>query len=137
MGRDSMLEVVSRLGGLGITVVMATHLLEDVVRTCDHVVLLDAGRLVSAASTASLVQRTGVVTVDVGPSGAAALVSALRGVGMTAEEQDDGTAEVTVRDPADLDAVRDAVAGLELPLHRLSSRVSSLDELFTPREPVR
>jgi ABC-2 type transport system ATP-binding protein len=137
MGRDSMLDVVSRLGGLGITVVMATHLLEDVVRTCDHVVLLDAGRLVSAASTASLVQRTGVVTVDVGPGGAAALVSRLHDRGLRAEEQDDGTAEVTVRDPADLDAVRDAVAGLELPLHRLSSRVSSLDELFTPREPVR
>ena len=56
---------------------MATHLLDDVQQVCDHVVMIDAGRLVVAGATDSLLERTGIVTVDVGPRGAE-LVAALR-----------------------------------------------------------
>ncbi|MGH8974016.1 MAG: ABC transporter ATP-binding protein, partial [Acidimicrobiia bacterium] len=71
-----------------------------------------------------------------GDEGAAALAGALaeRGVPATAVE---GLVEVTVRGDDDLDAVRDTVAALGLPLYRLSSRAGSLDEAFlTPRAPV-
>jgi ABC-2 type transport system ATP-binding protein len=131
-GREQMLELVARLGGFGITVLMATHLLEDVVRTCEQVVLLDAGRLVSHTTTTALVQRTGVVTVDVGSAGAEALHAGLAKRGLQTTATDDRTVEVTVAGPDDLDAIRDTVAALGLPLHRLSNRVTSLDELFAP-----
>jgi hypothetical protein len=48
----------------------------------------------------------------------------------------DGVVEVTVGSGADLDVLRDTVAKLGLPLHRLSSRLTSLDQLFARQEPV-
>jgi ABC-2 type transport system ATP-binding protein len=129
-GREEMLALVSRLGGFGIAVLLATHLLDDVAAVCDHVVMLDAGRLVTDAPTRSLLQRTGTVTVDVGPAGTEHLARALRSVGLTVAPGDDGTLEVTVATEGDLDTVRDVVAELGLPLHRLTNRLTSLDEVF-------
>ncbi len=134
-GREEMLALVARLGGFGIAVLLATHLLDDVASVCDHVVMLDGGRLVADASTESLLQRTGTVTVDVGPGGSAALASALVGGGLTVTTGEDGTVEVTVATGAELDVVRDAVADLGLPLYRLTNRLTSLDEVFFRPQP--
>jgi hypothetical protein len=40
---------------------------------------------------------------------------------------------VTVQGDEDIDAVRDAVADLGLPLHRMTTRLTSLDEVFLDR----
>jgi ABC-2 type transport system ATP-binding protein len=128
LGRDAMLDLVARLGGLGISVLLATHLLDDVQQVCDHVVMLDGGRLVVSGSTAGLLERTGVLTVDVGPE-RDALVALLESRGLVAVSGA-GTVDVQVQDDADVDRVRDAVAELGLPLHRLTSRNTSLDDVF-------
>jgi ABC-type uncharacterized transport system ATPase subunit len=39
-----MLRLISRLGTFGISVLMATHLLDDVQQVCDHVVMIHRGR---------------------------------------------------------------------------------------------
>ena len=70
--------LVARLGTFGISVLMATHLLDDVQQVCDHVVMIDGGRLVVSGATDALLERTGFVTVDVGPRGDE-LVAALSG----------------------------------------------------------
>src|SRR5215210_32442 len=64
-GRDEMLALVARLGTFGISVLLATHLLDDVQQVCDHVVMLDGGTLVVSGPTESLLERTGTVSVDV------------------------------------------------------------------------
>jgi ABC-2 type transport system ATP-binding protein len=110
---------------------MATHLLDDVQRVCDHVVMIDAGTLVVAGATDSLLERTGRVTVDVG-DGWARLVDGLTRASLTATTAD-GLVEVTVDGDDDLDVVRDVIAELGLPLHRLSTRLTSLDEVFLTR----
>jgi len=134
-GREEMLALVDRLGSFGIAVILATHLLDDVARVCDHVVMLDAGRLVTDAPTDTLLRQTGTVTVDVGPVGRDALLRALAGRGLLAALDDAGTIEVTVAGDADLDVIRDVVADLALPLHRLTNRLTSLDEVFVHRAP--
>jgi ABC-2 type transport system ATP-binding protein len=131
LGREEMLTLVARLGSFGISVLMATHLLDDVQRVCDQVVMLDAGRLVVSGATDSLLERTGIVTVDVGPRGAE-LVAGLTNRLLTAAAAD-GVVEVTVEGDADMDTVRDVIAELELPLYRLSTRLTSLDEVFLRR----
>ncbi|MDQ3944000.1 MAG: ABC transporter ATP-binding protein [Actinomycetota bacterium] len=133
-GREEMLALVARLGTFGISVLLATHLLDDVARVCDHVVMLDAGRLVVAGTTDSLLERTGTVTVDVG-DGAAALAGALAARGVPAVV-DEVLVEVTVGSDDDLDVIRDVVVELGLPLHRLSSRAGSLDEAFLMPRPA-
>jgi ABC-2 type transport system ATP-binding protein len=127
-GREGMLALVARLGTFGISVLLATHLLDDVQQVCDHVVMLDAGRLVVSGATGSLVERTGLLTVDVGPE-RAPLVAALRARSLEATEAT-GVVEVEVRGDADLDTVRDVVAELGLPLHRMTTRLTSLDDVF-------
>jgi ABC-2 type transport system ATP-binding protein len=131
LGRDSMLELVSRLGSFGISVLLATHLLDDVQQVCDYVVMLDGGRLVVAGPTSDLLERTGYVAVDVDDR-ADELVAALvrRSLRATTE---DGQVEVAVGGDDDLDVIRDTVAELGLPLHRLSTRVGTLDEVFVRR----
>jgi ABC-2 type transport system ATP-binding protein len=131
LGREEMLALVARLSTFGISVLLATHLLDDVQQVCDHVVMLDGGRLVVSGATGSLLERTGLLSVDVGVD-RAGLVARLTGLGLTATEGQ-GTVDVAVTDDAQLDLVRDAVADLGLPLHRMSSRLSSLDEVFIDR----
>ena len=90
--------------------------------------MLDAGRLVVSGSTSGLLERTGVLTVDVGPE-PDRLVSFLTGRGLSAVASE-GTVDVQVQDDADVDRVRDAIADLGLPLHRMTSRATSLDDVF-------
>ncbi len=125
-GRHEMLELVARLGRFGISVLMATHLLDDVQSTCDQVVMIDGGRLVGAGRTDDLLETSGVVRVDVGGHGEQ-LVAAL---GPDATLLPDGSVELPVADDSALDAVVAAVVDAGLPLHALSSRRASLDGLF-------
>lgn len=128
IGREEMLALVERLGTFGISVLMATHLLDDVQQVCDHVVMIDAGKLIVSGATESLLERTGVVTLDVGHD-ADLLVAGLARAGIEARALD-GMVEATVDDDAHLDVLRDVVVDLGLPLYRLSSRLTSLDDAF-------
>jgi ABC-2 type transport system ATP-binding protein len=131
LGREDMLTLVARLGSFGISVVMATHLLDDVQRVCDQVVMIDGGRLVVSGATDALLERTGTVTVDVGPR-RDELVAALRIVSLPATVAE-GYVEVTIDGDAQIDLLRDVIADLGLPLYRLTSRLTSLDEVFLER----
>ena len=128
LGREEMLALVARLGTFDISVLMATHLLDDVQQVCDHVVMIDGGRLVVSGATDSLLERTGTLSIDVGLH-QDVLVDGLLRAGMTAAAVD-GLVEVNVDGDRELDLVRDVVADLGLPLFRLSSRSTSLDEVF-------
>jgi ABC-2 type transport system ATP-binding protein len=128
LGREEMLALVARLGSFGISVIMATHLLDDVQQVCDHVVMIDAGRLVVSGGTNSLLERTGLVTVDVG-GGWQELAAGLARAGLVAVA-DDGLVEVRVGGNQQMDLLRDVIADLQLPLYRLSTRLTSLDEVF-------
>ena len=130
LGREEMLALVARLGTFGISVLMATHLLDDVQQVCDHVLMIDAGRLVVSGATDSLLERTGRVTVDVG---VAADVLLGRLTGVLSATVVEGLVEVDVDGDDDLDTLRDVIADLGLPLHRLTTRLTSLDEVFLDR----
>jgi ABC-2 type transport system ATP-binding protein len=155
LGRQEMLTLVARLGTFGISVLMATHLLDDVQQVCDHVVMIDAGRLVVAGATESLLARTGVVTVDVGPrhdellagltraSLVATVVDGLVEVSLDSRGSLDGGSDIDGEAPShghapsdsgpQLDLVRDVVADLGLPLYRLSTGLTALDDVFLDR----
>ena len=134
VGREEMLDLVARLAGFGISIVFATHLLDDVQRVCEHVVMIDRGHLVLAGPIDQLMQTTGQLSVEVGgrPDAVAALVAALATQGLAAQPVDDHRLEVDIRDRGDdaSDAVRDAIADLGLRLYALSTRHRSLDDVF-------
>jgi ABC-2 type transport system ATP-binding protein len=134
VGREEMLGLVARLAGFGISAILATHLLDDVQRVCDHVVMIDRGHLVLAGPIDQLMQTTGLVRVEVGgrPGAVAALAAALADRGLGGRAVDDHSLEVDVldQDETAFDTVRDAVADLGLRLYALSTRHRSLDDVF-------
>ena len=128
-GRDEMLALVRRTGTeFGIAVVVASHLLGEIERVCDHLVAVDAGRLIRSAPLTTFTERTGVLAVDV-EEGAAALADALVAAGLQAVA-DGRTVLVELVDDRPWDIVRDAVADLGLPLVRMEQRRRGLEELF-------
>jgi ABC-2 type transport system ATP-binding protein len=134
VGREEMLDLVGRLAGFGISVLFATHLLDDVQRVCDYVVMIDGGRLVLAGPIDQLVERTGVLRVEVGgrPDAVASLAAALVERGLAARALDQHTLDVdtsTVGEDA-FDLVRDLIVDQGLRLYALSSQHRSLDDLF-------
>ena len=134
LGREEMLDLVARLAGFGISVILATHLLDDVQRVCEHVVMIDRGHLVLDGPIDQLMQTTGQLRVEVGgrPGAVGALVDALAAQGLTARPVDDHNIDIDTRDQGDAasDTVRDAVADLGLRLYALSTRHRSLDDVF-------
>ncbi len=81
-----------------------------------------------SGATDSLLERTGFVTVDVGPR-SDELVAGLTKIGLPAVSGD-GLVEVTVDGEHEMDMLRDVIADLGLPLYRLTTRLTSLDEVF-------
>src|SRR5437763_9166299 len=65
-GRDEMLDLVGRVGSdFGIAIVMSSHLLSEIERVCNHLVIIDGGRLVQHGSMESFVSLTQSVEVEV------------------------------------------------------------------------
>ncbi len=128
-GRDEMLALVKRTGSeFGIAVIVASHLLGEIERVCDHLVAIDAGRLIRSAPLTTFTERTGVLAIDV-EEGAAALVDALKAAGLEAVA-DGRTVLIELVDERPWDLVRDAVADLGLALVRIEQRRRGLEELF-------
>jgi ABC-2 type transport system ATP-binding protein len=134
LGREEMLELVGRLAGFGISAILATHLLDDVQRVCQSVVMVDRGHLVLAGPIDQLMQTTGYMRVEVGGRDDAvpALAQALATQGVTTTPVDDHHIDVDTQVHGDVtfDLVRDAVADLGLRLYAVSTRHRSLDDVF-------
>src|SRR6478736_1187182 len=134
-GRDEMLALVRRTGTeFGIAVIVASHLLGEIERTCDFLVAIDAGRLLRAAPLGSCTERTGVLAVEV-EEGADALAGALVGRGLQAVA-DGRTVLLAVAEEGQYDIVRDSIADMGLALVRLEQRRQSLEDLFRDDVPA-
>lgn len=59
VGRRRTWEVVRRVRDTGTTVVLVTHDVEEAERLCDHVVVMDQGRVVADGAPAAIVQSLG------------------------------------------------------------------------------
>jgi ABC-2 type transport system ATP-binding protein len=131
-GRNAMLELIAKIGEeFGISIVVASHLLGEIERICDSLVAIEAGRLLRADTIDSFTKASQLLVVEV-EEGLARLEQELarRGLAPRAYKRSllvpisgDGTDDT-------YDAVRDAVAGLRLPLSRLERRRHRVEELF-------
>src|SRR4051812_21435306 len=70
-GRDEMLGLIRRIGTVfGISVLVTSHLMGELERVCDHVVVIDGGRLLRSSSTADVTAVTELLTLEVDAGGA-------------------------------------------------------------------
>ncbi|GII29479.1 ABC transporter ATP-binding protein [Planotetraspora mira] len=136
-GRDEMLALIRRIGAeFGISVLVTSHLLGELERVCDHVIVIDAGRLLRSSSIGEFTQATQIISVEV-EDGLQPLADRLAGVGEAVAVQG---RTLTLEVPADADpgraydALRDAVCDLNLNLIRLEQRRGHIEDVF--KEPA-
>lgn len=128
--RESMLDTIRRIGhDLGIHILVCSHLIHEVERVCDHVVVLDAGRLHASGSVSGMVATGDRMLVEVDRE-VGAVLSALRDHGIEVEPLDGTRLLVTVEAEEVLDLIRDAVAASGAGLHRLQRQSATLEQRF-------
>jgi ABC-2 type transport system ATP-binding protein len=128
-GRSQMLELIARIGSeFGISIMVASHLLGEIEQICDHLVAIEAGRLLRADSVSSVTKASSVLLVEV-DEGVEQLLAELARRGLAPVGYQRGLL-VEVTDPRGYDTIRDAVADLGLPLTRMEQRRHRIEELF-------
>jgi ABC-2 type transport system ATP-binding protein len=133
-GREEMLDLVARTGReFGIAILMASHLLGEIERVCDHLVVIEAGRLVQSAPVASLTERTPVLAVEV--EGDGAMLARRLGESGYKVREEGHTVLVGLEDDGLYDHIRNSVVDLGLGLVRLEQRRQTLEDLFRDQEP--
>ena len=130
-GREEMLDLVRRTGReFGIAVLMSSHLLGEIERVCDWLIVIDGGRLVRSGAVAEFTAGLGSLEVEV-EGDAAALAEALAARGF--EARGEGfVAHVGLDGAEPYDAIRDCVVELGMGLVRLEQRRQSLEDIFRP-----
>lgn len=159
-GRDDMLALIARTGReFGMSVVVSSHLLGELERICNAIVVLDEGRLLRADQLGAMtgVTMTLMVEVDGDPAPIANLLAKL-GYAVSRDranvlvqlpdETDDPSPgdlsqgalsqgdlsqrEVSLRKTCD--AIRDAAVSLDVGLLRIERRRGHLEDLFRTRQ---
>ncbi len=121
-GRAEMLALVRRIAtDLGIHVVVSSHILDDIRRTCDSVVVLREGKLAAAETLESFAPTSSQgMLVQVGNrANADMLAKALRASGLHVTR--DGEHGIVIADGSDaaMDILRDVAAQTGVALRRL------------------
>jgi len=131
--REGMLELIRHVGHeLGMDVILSSHLLEEVERVSDAVVILDGGVVVAGGALTEL-RGSGdelIVEVDGGAEQSERLVGDLAAAGVAAHSIGPGRVLVTIAQPAMLDTVRDTLAAAGMGVRRLQARTASLEEIY-------
>ena len=126
-----MLELIRRVGReFGISIVISTHLMGDVERVCDAVVVLDAGRLLRTGAVSGFTEETETLERRARRRRRGAGRGAGRR-GLTARL--DGS-RLTLENVSgeDYDTLRDAIVETNALLYRLAPARLSLADVFSP-----
>jgi ABC-2 type transport system ATP-binding protein len=135
-GRDDMLDLIRRIYRmLGIAVVVSSHILEDIERVCDHVVIIDQGRLVVDQPLTGMGTPQGDLLVRIDGS-QAAFIAAMQARGIEVRRPSDAdlqtSDEMIIKNNSEeaFDAVRDVAAELGVGLRSLRMKGRSLEDVY-------
>lgn len=131
MGREEMLTLVRKTHReFGISVLLSSHLMSDVERTCDRIIVLHGGHVVESGDVGQFTRETEHLLIEV-DSNRDELLAALRRRGVESAAEDGGVAVVGTE--VVYDHVRDALVEAKAPLRRMAPRRRALTELFEER----
>ncbi len=128
-GREEMLDLVRKTHReFGISILLSSHLMADVERTCDRILVLQGGRLVQSGEVSAFTKETESVFIEV-DANRDGLVARLEAAGV--EVRPDGSGlHIDGADESVYDLVRDALVAAQAPLRRMAPRRRALAELF-------
>ncbi len=128
-GREEMLRLVRRTGReFGISIILSSHLMNDVESTCDRIIVLEGGRVTEQGTVAGFTTDTQVIVLDLNDRREeVATALAARGVSASVEG---ASLAVELQSEDQYDAIRDAVAEAGARLRRMSPRRRQLADIF-------
>jgi ABC-2 type transport system ATP-binding protein len=129
LGREEMLTLIRKTHReFGISVVLSSHLMVDVERTCDRIIVVQGGRVVHSGEVEHFTKDTETVFIEV-DANRDTLVAALQKRGVVVTQDRSG---LTIEGPNETvyDHVRDALVEAQAPLRRMAPRRRALTELF-------
>ncbi len=132
-GRDEMLALIVRTGReFGISVLVSSHLLGELERICDRIVMIDFGKLVRADNLGALTSETGTLMIEI-DGDRDAFAARLVAAGLLVRVERNRVLVELPEGDATLgayDAVRDAAVELDAGILRLERRRGHLEALF-------
>jgi ABC-2 type transport system ATP-binding protein len=135
-GREEMLELVADLARVkGVNVIVSTHVLPDVEATCDHVIVLDKGRVAASGSIGELKGPAGRVFEVRVKGDLARFRQLLSAAGFEAHEGDDDVLRVFVPEHAGTPAdeprwIASLARDAEVQIRHLAPSLPTLDDVF-------
>lgn len=126
-GREEMLDLIMRLGSYDIDVIVSSHVLRDIERTCDWVVMLDEGTLLHEGPIGGS-DTEGTIRLELIDDPAPVKV-ALAQSGATVTQRG-RVLEITVAHGDVFAIVRDAVAHTGVSIRKLDRSGGSLEDMF-------
>ena len=132
-GRDEMLDLIRRIGHqFGISILMSSHLLGEIERACDNLVVIDGGKLMRSDTIASFTSSMQVLTVEV-DAHEDELATRLTNHGFTVGH-DGHLLLIGMENDKLYDILRDEVVEMGVGLLRLEQRRHHLEDLFRTEE---
>jgi ABC-2 type transport system ATP-binding protein len=133
-GRDEMLELVRDLGrNKGVSLILSSHLLPDVEYTCDHVVVMDKGRVAVQGPIETLKQPRGkVFEIRVKPAGGdvAGFLQSLHASGLECHATEDDVMRVFVPGDAGARELFTLATAAQVQVRHLRPSVPTLEDVF-------
>jgi ABC-2 type transport system ATP-binding protein len=128
-GREEMLDLIRKTHeDFGISLMLSSHLMGDVERTCDRIVVIEAGRVLRQGAVTSFTEELETLFVEVDEH-RAEFLAALQRLGIKAMDEDSMVIVPEVAE-ADYDTIMRALVEAKAPLRRMGPRRHHLTEIF-------
>jgi ABC-2 type transport system ATP-binding protein len=128
-GREEMLDLVRKTHReFNISILLSSHLMADIERTCDRILVLQGGQLVQSGEVSHFTSETETVFLEV-DANREGLIRALEERGVSVSLTGNGL-NIEGADELVYNHVRDALVAAEAPLRRMAPRRRALTELF-------
>jgi ABC-2 type transport system ATP-binding protein len=122
-----MRAIILELAGRGTTLILSTHLMDEVERLCTHLTLLNEGRALLQGTLGEVRRRFGGDVVQIDFRGDASFVSNLPGV--VATTRIGNTLEIRLGDGTDPSQILAQIAP-RLAIHRFEVQAASVHGIF-------
>ena len=119
--------LVRQLAAEGRTVFLSSHLMSEMAKTADHVIVLGRGKVIADAPIQQLIDRASLGAVTVRSPEAEALARLLHRADTTVNSTQPGVLEVVGRTSEEIGEV---AAGAGIVLYQLTSLQSSLEDAY-------
>jgi len=128
-GREEMLDLVRKTHvEFGISLMLSSHLMGDVERTCDRIIVLEDGRVVQQGEVSGFTEELETIFVEV-EENRQALLERLQALGLSPVEEDSAVMIPEASDET-YDLLTQALIDVQAPLRRLGPRRHHLSEIW-------